>query len=130
MHPSAVIYRWLHLGLQQVQVQTSRSGGYVHRMLCKGHRHLLLGCSNPFLLHTYLRRRFPIATLHRTTRRSWCCRSCQRWIQEPSISGEAESGRGQGALNLRTKQYPRPGPRAPLPLNTYAEPEHLCFPAP
>lgn len=82
--------------------------GCVHRMLCIGQRHLLLGCSNHSLPHTYLRRRSPTATLRRTTRHSWCCRPCQRWIQEPSILGEVESGRQHGTLSMQTKVMSTP----------------------
>lgn len=119
----------LHLGLLWAPVRTSELG-------------VSTGCSaqdtdtgfwavpTPSLLHIYLRRRFPTTTLHRTTRRSWCYRSCQRWIQEPSISGEAGSGRGQGTLSMKTKQCPHPGLRGPLPLSTYAEAEQPWFPKP
>lgn len=62
------------------------------------------GVSSHSLPHTDLRRRSPTAAPHRTTRHSWCCRPCQRWIQEPSILGEVESERQQWGLEHTNKK--------------------------
>lgn len=70
---------------------------------------------------THLRRRSPRAAPRRTTRRSWCCRSCQRWIRAPSTSEEAASGRGQGGLeqkDVKTKHRRRKCPWGRLPDST------------
>ena len=70
----------------------------------------------------YLRRRFPTAVLRKTTRRSWCCRFCQRWIREPSISEEVESRKGQGGReqeDVTTKHIQPMCPWGHLPDNIW-----------